>query len=212
LLFIGNSHSSVNGLPELVATLIQHGLPEKTVNTALASGYAFLDERLRDGVTNNLLVSRKWTHVSLQAQKYSSSGLYSYSTLEAEEWVRRVKSQDATAVMFPEWPRRGNTEEGHRIHDLHLYIASHDSACVAPIGLAWEESILRKPSLALHASDGNHSNLAGALLTAYVFYEVFTNQLALELPFISEININQDTQKHLREVASFVVLNNMPCP
>ncbi len=27
-------------------------------------------------------------------------------------------------MMFPEWPRRGNTEEGQRVHELHLQIAA----------------------------------------------------------------------------------------
>ena len=208
ILFICNSHSAVNSLPDLVTTLIETGMPGKTASSGLADGIKFLDERLTDGITRDLLESRDWTHVVLQAQKYSSSGKFFYSTAAAEQWIRRVKAQKARAILFPEWPRRGNTEEGQRIHNLHLGISSRESACVAPIGLAWEESIARYPGLSLHATDGNHSNLRGALLTAYVLYHVTTGQSAAELPYIPAISVDADTQQDLREVASFVVISN----
>lgn len=208
LLFIGNSHSRVNGLPELVATLIRTGLPGKTANAAAAPGLGFLSDRFGDGVTEPLLVSRSWTHVILQGQKYSSSGLYTYPTHAAELWIRLVKEQNARPILFPEWPRKGNTEEGVRVHNLHLSISSRESACVAPIGLAWEESIARNPGLNLYADDGNHSNLSGALLSAYVFYELFTGQLADDLPYIPEIGVTANIQQNLKGVASFVVAAN----
>jgi len=212
LLFIGNSHSSKNGLPDLVATLIKTGQTGKVVNAALAPGWGFLDDRLKGNDTQEMLVSRAWTHVILQAQKYSSTGQYWYSTDAAEEWIRRVKTQNAIPIMFPEWRRRGNTEEGLRIHNLHLYIAAKEPACVAPIGLAWEESIQRYPFLILHHADGNHSNLKGALLSAYVFYEVITKQSAMDLPYVESIDVSAEIQQQLRDVASFVMQNNLACP
>ena len=206
LLFIGNSHSSANGLPGLVTTLIKAGNAQATAASGVAQGYKFLDDRLNDGETLQSLESRQWSHVFLQAQKYSSTGLYYYSTDAAEEWIRRVKSKDARPILFPEWPRRGNTEEGQRIHDLHLSISSREAACVAPVGLAWEASIASSPEIELHAPDGNHSNLNGALLTAYVFYQLLTEQPATGLPYVSSINVNAGTQQKLKTVANDVVL------
>lgn len=208
LLFIGNSHSRVNGLPELVATLIRTGLPGKTANAAAAPGLRFLSDRLDDGVTEEMLNSRAWTHVILQGQKYSGSGLYDYPTDAAEVWIRLVKEQGAQPILFPEWAREGIAGEGIFIHNLHLGISSREPACVAPIGLAWEESIARYPGLDLYADDGNHSSLNGALLSAYVFYELFTGQLADELTYIPGISVNADIQQKLKEVASAVVAAN----
>jgi len=211
LLFIGNSHSSSNNLPYLVTSLIETGQPGTIANGSLAPGGGFLDERLNDGTTNDVLIGRAWTHVILQAQKYSSTGLYYYPTDAAEEWIRRIHAQNATPIMFPEWPRRGNTEEGPRIHDLHLSIASREPACVAPIGHAWEESIARYPEINLYANDGNHNNLKGALLTAYVFYEVITGKSAAELPYRADIEVSEIVQERLRDVASYTLINHPPC-
>lgn len=208
ILFIGNSHSAANDLPGLVTTLIKTGVPEASAQYGLAPGFLFLADRIDDGVTQPLLQSRSWSHVILQAQKYSSSGQYFYPTHAAEEWIRRATSQNARPILFPEWPRRGNTEEGQRVHNLHLDIATRESACVAPVGLAWEASIAQYPGLNLHAADGNHANLNGALLTAFVFYQVITLQSAADLPYVPSINVSANTQQQLREAASAVVENN----
>ncbi len=213
LLFMGNSHSSANGLPGLVKTLIETGVPGSEVVSMLAPGSGFLSDRLDDGVTQLSLISRDWTHVVLQAQKYSTSGLYFYPTDAAEEWIRRSKSQHALPILFPEWPRLGNTEEGPRVHQLHLDIAAREAACVAPVGLTWEESLARNGNLRLHAADGNHSNLRGALLTAYVFYQLITGRSAADLPHVQSIGVAAGIQQQLREVAAFVVeANRADCP
>ncbi len=208
LLFVGNSHSSANGLPDLVTAMIEAGSPGSSAHSELAPGSGFLSDRLETVETQQSLESRAWTHVILQAQKYSSSGLYFYPTDAAEEWIRRVKARNAHPILFPEWPRKGNTEEGPRIHDLHLGIASREPACVAPVGLAWEESIRSYPALDLHFADGNHSNINGATLTAFVFYQLITGQSAAELPPIPGIDVSEFTQRKLREIATEIVNEN----
>lgn len=211
LLFIGNSHSSVNDLPGLVAKLIKANAQNTSVNTYNAPGWGFLDDRIGDGVTQATLEARDWTHVFLQAQKYSTTGRYFYPTDAAEEWVRRVKVENAVPIMFPEWPRRGNYEEGLRIHQLHVTIAQTEPACVAPVGLAWDLAIARHPGMVLHAADGNHSAIRGALLTAFVFYETITGNKASELPFVSSIPVPTEDQQKLRLIASETINENMPC-
>jgi hypothetical protein len=71
--------------------------------------------------------------------------------------------------------------------------------------LTWEESIARNPSLELHAVDGNHSNPAGALLTAYVLYQVITGRPAAELPYLPEFTPDAKTQQELAGIASLIV-------
>ncbi|MGX5173090.1 hypothetical protein ACUR5C_03575 [Aliikangiella sp. IMCC44653] len=211
ILMLGNSHSAAYDLPNLIAKLIEQGLPTFTANAVRSPSISFLDERLNDGHTQALLESKDWTHVILQAQKYSTTGLNWYSTEAAEEWVRRVNAQQAKPIMFPEWARKGNTTEGIRIHEKHLYIASRESTCVAPIGLAWEEAGRLYPSLNLHADDGNHANLTGALLTAMVLYQVITMQPADELGPIEDIAVDTATQAILKLIARNSVDSFLHC-
>lgn len=211
LLFMGNSHTSSHNLPQLVAKLLQSGISGAKVETRLASGYHFLDERLQHQASTKLLSDGNWSHVILQAQKYSTTGRYFYPTDAAEEWIRRINAKNARAIMFPEWPRRGNKEEGTRIHQLHLSIAKAEPACVAPVGLAWEQALQHNPRLKLHANDGNHAAFEGAFLTALVLYGAISGQDPADLGEINGIKLNRDTQAELRQAASVTLRQYAPC-
>ena len=132
LLFMGNSHTSVNNLSGMVTAMVKAGLPNKTVAGMDAPGWMHLQERSTDPATLALLKSQRWSFVILQAQDYSQSGLYFYPTTGAEELVRQSRAASATPIMFPEWARRG-INESQRIYDLHVSIAMKEPACVAPI-------------------------------------------------------------------------------
>lgn len=211
LLFMGNSHSASHDLPQLVASMLRAGIAGAEVETHLASGYHYLDERLQHQPSTSLLNDGTWTHVILQAQKYSTTGRRSYPTDSAEEWIRRVNDKNARAIMFPEWPREGNKEEGPRIHQLHQRIAQAEPACVAPIGLAWEQALEQNPKLKLYTSDGNHASLDGAFLTALVLYGTISKQDPAELPHLRTVQLNRKTQTALRQAASATLRLHPAC-
>jgi hypothetical protein len=173
----------------------------------------FLDERLADRPSIDLLRSRQWTAVVLQAQKYSSSGLYAYSTAEAQTLVRETRAVKALPVLFPEWARRG-VPETETIYALHVSIARQQPACVAPVGQAWDLAHARMPTLGLHASDGNHSNAAGANLAALMLYATITGKSPSGLPAISN-GVNATVQERLGLAAADTALAVAPrqhCP
>ena len=67
------------------------------------------------------------------------------------------------------------------------------------------------PTIPLHAVDGNHSNLNGALLTAFVFYQVISKQSARDLDYVPEIAVSENLQTRFRDVAADIVEANPPC-
>ncbi len=209
ILLLGNSH--VGPIGGIIQTLVSVNQTGKTAVIKLAPGAKFLDERIDDGETYATLTGSQWTHVILQGQKYSMSAGAIYPTSAAELWVKRSKDQGATPILFPEHPQRGNAEEGRMLYDLHKSIAAKELSCVAPIGLAWDEALARNGTLPLHNADGNHASPTGALLTALVFYQIITGELAVALPYVSEFDVDEDTQTLLRQVASDVILFNPPC-
>ena len=214
LLFMGNSHTSANNLTNMVADMVRAGRPGVTVVSVEAPGYMFLDERLHHAPTIALLRSQSWSYVILQAQKYSTTGQFTYSTDEAKELIRMSREQRALPVMFPEWPRRG-IDETRRIYDLHVSIAQAESACVAPIGQAWDLALSRDPTLTLHAADGNHSAPAGAFLAALVLYTTITGQSPLGLPPLPQYPVDVSVQETLRGIAAETVQTVPPrmwCP
>lgn len=203
VLMMGNSHTLSQGLPTQLEQLLRSSSGSKTVGATVAPGFMFLDERLADAGSMALLRSRSWSIVILQAQKYSTSGQYSYSTSEAEELVRIARAAGSLPVMFPEWPR-AQVDETSRIYDLHVSIAQKQPACVAPIGQAWDLSLQRHPELRLHSEDGNHSAPAGAFLAAVMLYATISGAQPAQLLALPELanGVDANSQAKLRQVAA----------
>jgi hypothetical protein len=206
---MGNSHAS--GLYPVLADLLAFGQPDKPIDVQLSSNHGFLDERVNDGFSEQDLESEPWTHVILQGQRYSTTGVNSYPTDTAEYWVRGSKLQGGTPIMFPEHPREGNNWEGRTLWDLHQGIAVRENTCVAPVGLVWDEVTFRAPSLELHLPDGNHASDTGLLLTALVFYPIITGQPVESLPELSSFGIDAATEQIMKESASSLLFVYSPC-
>jgi len=209
ILLMGNSH--VKSLDSMINILIEARFPEKEVSSSSAQGIYYLSERIEDKASIDKLTNTPWTHVILQAQKYSSSGAFTYPTDAAVSLIRLSKSQNSTPIMFPEHPRFDNKTEGMKVHLLHKSIAQEEPACVAPIGLAWDRAIELYPDLNLHHADGNHANTTGKLLTALVFYQIITGESADTLPYIAAIDVDELNQNILRQVASYSLEQNPAC-
>jgi hypothetical protein len=214
LLFMGNSHTSSNGLPGMVAAMVRAARPGKSVVAVEAPGWMFLDERVIDAESLRLLRGRNWSFVVLQAQKHSADGLSEPSTLGAELLIRIVREILSVPILFPEWPRRG-IAESQRIFDLLASIARRQPACVAPIGQAWDLALARHPGLVLHAADGNHSTPAGAFLAALIIATTMTGFSPSGLPAFEDFDLDPDVQAQLRAIAAEAVLVYPPrqwCP
>ncbi|MCW8866295.1 MAG: hypothetical protein OQK09_08345 [Colwellia sp.] len=209
ILLMGNSH--VRGIGTLISSFIKTRFPEKSVTSSNAPGIAYLSERVNDKASIDMLINTPWTHVILQAQKYSSSGDYNYPTDAAVTLINLAKNQNSTPILFPEHPRENNTIEGSTVYLLHKGITTAEPACVAPVGLAWDRAIELHPELSLHHPDGNHANSTGRFLTALVFYQIITGEPADTLPYIPEVDVNELTQDKLGQIASYILEQHQAC-
>lgn len=204
MLFMGNSHSSLNRLQGMIEAIVGAARPGESVEAIEAPGWMFLEDRYRDAPSMALLRQQDWSFVVLQAQKYSTTGCCVYSTEEAEALIRVAREQHAVPILFPEWPRAG-VDETMTIYDLHVSIAQQEPACVAPVGQAWDLSLERHPDLVLHAADGNHSNPAGAFLAALVLSATITGAAPLDAPVLAGFDVSAEAQALLRQVAADTV-------
>ncbi|MBU1620291.1 MAG: hypothetical protein KJ556_09490 [Gammaproteobacteria bacterium] len=212
ILVFGNSHVRSHNLTGLIRQFILAGRPGAVVDITLAGDGSYLDERLYNKVDLAFMQSRNWTHVILQGQKYSTTGLNSYPIDDSLIWLRAVKGQDATPVLFPEHGQDGNSTEGSRVHQLHQTIVAVEPGCIAPVGLAWDKVWQLEPRMVLHEADGNHAALAGTFLTALVFYQSITGNNAESLGYFPQIPIPAEQQQFLRQIAAATLQQNPACP
>jgi hypothetical protein len=74
---------------------------------------------------------------------------------------------------------------------------------VAPVGLAFAESLKQRPDLILHAPDKRHPSSAGSLLYASVLYAVLFHESpeGRKVATVCEKPLKEEDVRHLQRVA-----------
>ncbi|HEU4534940.1 MAG TPA: hypothetical protein VFS00_12510 [Polyangiaceae bacterium] len=180
MLFIGNSYTYYNNLPEVFAQLASAGGQGPAEIRMVAPGGATLGDHWQKNDALLALRGGRWTHVVLQDQStlgvsYLLDGKPRVSTDEvfqpwAARWAAEAAKAGTTALFYLTWARRDSPDDQAALNHAYMRAAREARAAVAPVGLAWARVREQQPSLALFDDDGSHPSPAGTYLAACVFY------------------------------------------
>jgi hypothetical protein len=201
ILFVGNSHTTMQDLPKVVGEMIRFRHPEKTVFSHVV-GVGFLEDVARDPRCKEEITSRPWKFVVLQAQKESKSGQFLYSTAEGVDVAKLGKAGGATVYYFAEWGLKDVADHGRRIEAIYQKMADDAGAGVAPVGRAWDLALAARPDMQLHAADGNHQTALGAFLTACVLVGRLTGESPATLASFPYPAASKADRKFLADAAT----------
>lgn len=196
VLFIGNSYTYANNLPEVFATLARAaGHPVET--GMVAPGGWGLKDHWERGEAHVALRDGHWNYVVLQEQSLlnnavpvdgqphvaSDAAFRPY----AERWAAEVRGAGATPVFYLTWARKTSPEDQATLNDAYTRAAAGTASALAPVGVAWARIRAEKPALELFQPDGSHPSPAGTYLAACTLYAgIFRSSpqglLALGLP------------------------------
>lgn len=175
VLFVGNSHTAMHNLPNLVCRMIEHQHPGRTAR-AMHIVVPFLESTARDPRCREQLDRGVWQYVILQAQKISTSGKFDYSTQEGIDLAKYARTHNAKPFFYAEWGMQGIPNDGPRTERIYAEMATQSNAGLAPVGRAWDMALAQRPKLPLYDTDGNHQSSTGAFLTACVLYGRITGE------------------------------------
>ena len=209
LLFVGNSHTSAGNLPELVRELVEAESSFGSCYVEAHTGGMFLADHRLNSETMDAIKRPGWTAVILQAQKYSTTGQYTYPTEAAEEMIELVQQTGGRVILFPEWRHLDHGEdEAERIQQLHESIAKKTGAEVAPVGLAWDRALQLELDFDLHAPDRNHAAIQGAYLTACVITSKLLRENPIGWKVIERCDLSSAEAEALQQAAWEVLDEN----
>ena len=188
VLFVGNSLTFKNDLPELVHRLGGARTPI-FAGSFTAPGWQ-LWQFAGDRRLERLLHDVHWDVVVLQEQSQIPSFPADDCAREFTPYVERLADEarrsGAQPLLFVTWAHRtgdrrnfsGDTYAAmqQRVVDGYREAAHAASAAVAPVGVAWAKALTRRPQVELWARDGTHPSRAGSYLAACVFYALLTRQ------------------------------------
>ncbi|MEP0871681.1 hypothetical protein NDA01_17860 [Trichocoleus desertorum AS-A10] len=217
ILFIGNSYTYQNNLPQILAELAKSGGQAIVVDMVAEGGWKLL-QHATSASTLYKIGQQKWTFVVLQEQSVVPS-VEANRTQEMYPAVRllddQIQQAGSRTLLFMTWGRRdGFAEVGHpnfatmqsQLQAGYLKIAKERNLLVAPVGMAWQTALTQQPNLQLWESDGSHPSLTGSYLAACVFYAVIYRKSPEGLDYTA--GLPQDTAQALQAIAATTVLNN----
>jgi hypothetical protein len=173
VLFIGNSYTYFNNLPELVSQLAASANPAKTLDAQMVTrGGATLKQHWEEGNALKVLRQGKWDYVVLQEQSMlpitDPEAMHKYARLFDAE----IKKSGAKTVFFLTWARQNQPENQARLNDAYLQVTRELKALVAPVGITWANAFKADANFVFHIEDKSHPNPEGSYLAACVFYAV----------------------------------------
>ncbi|MGD0483621.1 MAG: hypothetical protein ABSB58_03090 [Gemmatimonadales bacterium] len=217
VLFIGNSYTYANDLPQTFATLSQAGKHPVVVDMAAEGGWT-LAQHLGASETLDKLNARQWDFVLLQEQSVvpaipaeRTAGMYP----AVREFTQRIRALHAEPVLFLTWGRRDGLPDAgfpdfpsmqEQLTAGYLAIADELDDRVAPVGVAWQTGVSRDTSLALWDNDGSHPSASGSYLAACVLYATLFHASPVGLP--APAGIATGTARLLQELAQDAVLTD----
>ncbi len=188
VLFIGNSYTYYNNMPELVAQL-SGGLIETRM---VARGGASLQQSWDIGLAPAAIREGKWDWVVIQEQSLLG-GMRVDGTEQINDpdffydnvrmYDAEIRKAKAKTMLYLTWARRAAPEQQAYLTHAYAAIAQELGLTVAPVGIAWQKAREKDPSLILHAADGSHPSPLGSYLAACVFVRtILGSQAPASLP------------------------------
>jgi len=193
VLFIGNSYTYYNNLPELLKAVAAAQKDGPRIETeASLSGGKSLQWHWENARALEAIRRGGWDYVVLQ--EHSLLGRPpAEGALPAVndpgpyfEYARRfdaeIKAIGGKTVLYATWARDGVPELQRRLDDAFTQLARQINAVIVPAGLAWTIVKIEAPGFKLHMPDRSHPTMAGSYLNALLFYRCLTGRGAVNVP------------------------------
>ena len=223
VLFIGNSYTGVNDLPNTFRQ-VALSLGDTVTTSAQTPGGYTLNGHATTPATINAIESQPWDFVVLQEQ--SQLGALPLDITDTEigalQLVAAIEQNDECTypVFYMTWGRQNGddlncadfpfmcTYDGMQqgLRDNYVALAEANDAYVSPVGVAWKQVRDTHPFINLYNPDQSHPSVEGTYLAACVFYCTLFQQSCASASFVS--SLQPDTAAILRNIASAIVLDS----
>jgi hypothetical protein len=220
LLFIGNSYTYFNNLPEMFAKLAEAGHQQVETRMTAPGGWK-LQDHWNKGEALKVLHEGRWDYVVLQEQ--STLGLNVVIDGQprvtsdevfrpyADKWAAEIRKAGAQPVFYLTWARKATPDDQSVLNDAYVRAAKANRATIAPVGIAWNQVRQQHRSIELFYMDGSHPSPSGTYLAACTFYATVFHASPVGLPArIVGRPVNLDTAQV--EVDKTTVLVDLPAP
>ena len=189
VLFVGNSYTQVNNLPQMVSDIALSMGDTMTYTSNTPGGCTFEMHCHNQSMT--MICDGGWDFVVLQEQSqlpaFPMDSVELYVFPFAQQLVDSIYAHNSCAepMFFMTWGRKnGDTEFGYPPMDTYegmdsllyaryMQMGTDNDASVCPVGRVWHYLRDHHMEIELYSMDESHPSLAGSYATACAFYTMF---------------------------------------
>jgi hypothetical protein len=193
VLFIGNSYTYFNNLPEMLRGLAASRGLAIDVGMATTGGWKLSDHWTHsDSEAHRLLRDRKWDVVVLQEQSTLGSMVVTDGVARvgpddqfqryAKLWQEEIHRAGMTPAFYLTWAKKGAPQDQDALDRAYTTAARAAGAIVVPVGRAWKGAREHHAGIELFQPDGSHPSPAGTYLAACTFFAALFDRSPVGLP------------------------------
>lgn len=179
ILFIGNSHTYFNDMPNMVRRRADDEGFDCEV-TMIAHGGWYLAQHVGEPDVRFNILYGNYDYVVLQeyAHPFGPEEKYFEAVRTLNEWIRE---SGATPVIYETWAMKNEQPVQERMNAAHRKIAEEIGALLAPVGENWWGYQESWPDIEMYYEDGAHASAAGSDFAAkYIWETVYSDLLRKE--------------------------------
>ena len=178
ILFVGNSHTFFNDMPELFARFAEETTGQKPEVTMLAYGGRSYEWHYKEYTSLRFnLVYGGYDYCVFQqaAHPYPPEE----STLEFGRKIAELcKKNNVTPVVYMTWAEERFPENQQKMIDTCRKLAGISNSILAPIGAVWQRVREDHPDIDLYYRDGEHAGPYGDFLIAAVLCKLLCKDVS----------------------------------
>jgi len=223
VLFLGNSYTSVNNLPQIVSELATNTGDILIYDSNTPGGYT-LQNHYTSTISQNKILSDDWDYIVLQEQSQTPAFSVPLAFLNGFTDLSSFINQNkpcAQISSFMTWGHEnGDTQNcpsnptvctydgmQNLIRDRYMEFSNVFESEVTPVGVVWKYVKENYSSINLYQSDGSHPSVAGSYLAACCFYtSLFRKDPTL---ITNNYGLDATTASAIRNVTKSLVFDNM---
>ncbi|MBK8683581.1 MAG: PKD domain-containing protein [Bacteroidetes bacterium] len=227
VLFIGNSYTGVNDLPNMFKNLALSLGDSVTIDSNTPGGFTF-NQHSVNASTLQKIQQGNWDFIILQGQSQepafppSQVSTQTYPYAKKLDSLIQVYNPCAETVFYMTWGRKNGdasncasypvicTYDGmqQRLRESYLEMTQDNQATCAPVGVAWRTFRNLYPATELYQTDESHPLEEGTYLAACVFYSTIFRKSCQGAQYMGTGITNSDGF-NLQTVASATVLDSL---
>ncbi len=226
VLFIGNSYTYVNNLPQLLADVALSKQDTVVFDQSVFGGFTF-NNHCNTAQTWQKIKSNTWDVVVLQAQSqepsFSPTQVLSSTYPYAKQLNDSIKAANpCSEVMFyMTWGRKNGdasncgsyppvcsyTGMQARLRESYMMFKDSFMATCAPVGVTWKKHVALYPSVDLYQPDESHPSMHGSYLAACVFYSSIFKKSSAGASYPSPVTVAEAS--NIQTLSSTTVLDSV---